>query len=127
MSGKSIILDTNILLYFLDGDKNTFRFLENYDPVISFVTELELLSAPEISPGEKLFIKELLKDLTIIKYSDQHKEDIIKIRAKKKLKLPDAIIVSLAITLGIPLVTADKALKNIEGLDIIFYEMPANE
>jgi predicted nucleic acid-binding protein len=127
MSGKNIVLDTNILLYFLGGGINVSPFFDEYNPIISFVTELELLSAPEISPNEKLFIQELLKDLTIIKYSDEHKEDVIKIRSKKKLKLPDAIVVSLAITLGLPLVTADKALKNIEGLDLIFYKIPGNE
>ncbi|MDB5142609.1 MAG: hypothetical protein JWQ66_1322 [Mucilaginibacter sp.] len=127
MSGNRIVIDTNILLYFLDGDLNASQFLEDYDPIISFVSELELLSAPEISQNEKLFIQDLLKDITVVKYSDDHKDDIIKVRAKKKLKLPDAIIVSLAITLGLPLVTADKALKNIAGLDLIFYQIPGNE
>lgn len=126
MSGSAIVIDTNILLYFLGGDINISQFLDDYDPIISFVTELELLSAPEISPNEKSLINDLLKDLTIIKYSDEFKEDIIKVRAQKKLKLPDAIIVSLAVTLGLPLVTADKALKNIEGLDLIFYKTPYN-
>lgn len=127
MSGDRVVIDTNILLYFLDGDLNVSHFLEDYDPIISFVSELELLSAPEISQNEKLLIQDLLKDITIIKYSENHKDDIIKIRSKKKLKLPDAIIVALAITLGLPLVTADKALKNIAGLDLIFYQIPGNE
>ena len=127
MSGDRVVIDTNILLYFLDGDLNVSHFLEDYDPIISFVSELELLSAPEISQNEKLLIQDLLKDITVRKYSDKHKEDIIKIRSKKKLKLPDAIIVALAITLGLPLVTTDKALKNIAGLDLIFYQIPGNE
>ena len=127
MSGDRVVIDANILLYFLDGDLNVSHFLEDYDPIISFVSELELLSAPEISQNEKLLIQDLLKDITIIKYSENHKDDIIKIRSKKKLKLPDAIIVALAITLGLPLVTTDKALKNIAGLDLIFYQIPGNE
>jgi len=126
MNGKDIVLDTNILLYFLDGDVNVRHFFNEYNPIISFVTELELLSASDISHNEKLFIQDLISDLTVIKYSDEHKEDIIKIRGQKKLKLPDAIIASLAITLGLPLVTADKALKNIKELDLIFYKLPDN-
>jgi predicted nucleic acid-binding protein len=124
MNGKEIVLDTNILLYFLNGDVNVRHFFNEYNPIISFVTELELLSASDISHNEKLFVQDLISDLTIVKYSDEHKEDIIKIRAQKKLKLPDAIIASLAITLGLPLVTADKALKNIKELDLIFYKLP---
>jgi hypothetical protein len=127
MSGDRIVIDTNILLYFLDGDLNVSQFFEDYDPIISFVSELELLSAPEISQNEKLLIQDLLKDITVIKYSEDHKDDVIRIRSKKKLKLPDAIIVGLAVTLGLPLATADKALKNIKGLDLIFYQIPGNE
>jgi predicted nucleic acid-binding protein len=126
MNGKRIVLDTNILLYFLGGDINVRKFFEDYDPIISFVTELELLSAPQISRNEKLLIKDLLRDLTVLKYADDHKEDILKIRAQKKLKLPDAIIAALAATLGLPLVTADTALRNIAGLDIIFYKISDN-
>jgi predicted nucleic acid-binding protein len=126
MNGEDIVLDTNILLYFLNGDPNVRQFLYDYNPIISFISELELLSAPEISENEKLFIRELLSAVTIIEYSERYKEDIVRLRATKKLKLPDAIITSLAITLGIPLVTADKALKNIQETDIIFYKTPDN-
>jgi predicted nucleic acid-binding protein len=123
MNGKDIIIDTNILLYYLNGDVNVRQFIDDYNPIISFITELEILSAPELTQNEKLFISDLLKDVTIISYDDKHKENIIKLRAKRKLKLPDSIIVSLAITLGLPIVSADKGLKNIDGLDLIFYKL----
>jgi predicted nucleic acid-binding protein len=126
MNGKDIVLDTNILLYFLNGDSNVRQFLDDYNPILSFVSELELLSAPEISEAGKLFIKELLEDITIIKYSEEHKEDIIKLRAAKKLKLPDAIIAALSITLGVPLIAADNALRNIQWTDVVFYKTPDN-
>jgi predicted nucleic acid-binding protein len=123
MNGKDIVIDTNILLYYLNGDVNVRQFIDDYNPIISFITELEILSAPELTQNEKLFISDLLKDVTIISYDDKHKKDIINLRAKKKLKLPDSIVVSLAITLGLPIVSADKGLKNIEGLDLIFYKL----
>ena len=126
MSGRDIIIDTNILLYFLDGDPNVNKFFFEYNPIISFVTELEILSAPELSQDEKSFIRELLKDITIVNYSERHKEDIVSVRLKKNLKLPDAIIASLAITLKLPLVTADKAFINVEKLNLIFYKTPGN-
>jgi len=126
MNGKSVVLDTNSLLYFLNGDPDVSSFLFDYQPIVSFVTELELLSAPELSVSEKLSIQEILKDLTIVNYTEEHKNDIVKLRAQKKLRLPDAIIASLAITLGLPLVTADKALRNIPDIDVIFYKVPDN-
>jgi predicted nucleic acid-binding protein len=127
MSGKDIVLDTNILLYFLSGDLKARKFFNEYNPIISFTTGLELLSAPEISQNQKMLIHDLLSVTSIVKYSDEHKEDITKVRSQKKLKLPDAIIASLAITLGVPLATADKALKNIQGLDVLFYNISDNE
>jgi len=126
MNGKSVVLDTNSLLYFLNGDPDVSSFLFDYQPIVSFVTELELLSAPELSVSEKLSIQEILKNLTIVNYTEEHKNDIVKLRAQKKLRLPDAIIASLAITLGLPLVTADKALRNIPDIDVIFYKVPDN-
>jgi len=36
--------------------------------------------------------------------------------------LPDCIIAATSISLQIPIFSADKDLKNIEGLDFIFYE-----
>ena len=126
MNGKSVVLDTNSLLYFLNGDPDVSSFLFDYQPIVSFVTELELLSAPELSVSEKLSIQEILKNLTIVSYTKEHKNDIVKLRAQKKLRLPDAIIASLAITLGLPLVTADKALRNIPDIDVIFYKVPDN-
>src|SRR3569833_1284061 len=126
MNGKIIVLDTNILLYFLEGDLNVHNFFFEYNPIISFVTELELLSAPEMSSTQKVLVNGLLNDLTEVKYSDDHRNDIIKVRSQKKVKLPDAIISALAITLGAPLVTADKALKNINDLDVLFYNKSSN-
>jgi predicted nucleic acid-binding protein len=38
------------------------------------------------------------------------------------LKLPDSIIAASSIFLQIPLITADKEIKNVEGLNIIYYE-----
>lgn len=127
MSGNDIFLDTNILLYFLNGDKNVRKFFFDYNPVISFVTELEILSSPELSEKDKLNIQQLLSEITIINYSDRLKQAILNIRSVKRLKLPDAIIAATAITAGIPLVTADSAFKSIPSLNIVFYHLPVNE
>jgi len=126
MSGNSLFLDTNIILYFFDGDANAASFILDHDPIISFITELELLSAPNISSQERSAIQSFLKELTIVEYAEKYQSTIIDVRRKKKLKLPDAIIAGTALTLGLPFVTADKKLTQIEGLDVIIYN-PYNE
>ncbi len=45
--------------------------------------------------------------------------NILKIKTKYRVKLPDAIITATAITTGSALVTADKQLHNISEINII--------
>lgn len=52
MTGSSILLDTNIVLYLLDGDKTLIPLLEDKQLIISFITELELLSLKNIHASE---------------------------------------------------------------------------
>lgn len=65
MSGKRLCLDTNILLYFLKG---VIEMISDKDLVISFITELELLSFPKISPDSEETIIRTLKELPDYRY-----------------------------------------------------------
>ncbi len=42
MSGNKIFVDTNILIYLLNGDSDISKILDGKDLVISVITELEL-------------------------------------------------------------------------------------
>ena len=46
----------------------------------------------------------------------------IEIRRTSSLKLPDCIIAATSLGLRITLISADKALKNVNTLDLIIYE-----
>ena len=48
MNGSRIFVDTNILLYFLNGDVEVIDMISDKDIFISFITELELLSFPKL-------------------------------------------------------------------------------
>lgn len=43
MSGKEILVDTNILLYLLKGNDTLEKILQGKNIYLSFITELELL------------------------------------------------------------------------------------
>ncbi len=60
MNGNKIFVDTNILIYFLQGDKDVIEIISDKEIVLSFITELELLSLPKISDKSKKSIKEYL-------------------------------------------------------------------
>ena len=87
MNGNKIFVDTNILIYFLQGDKDVVEMISDKEVVISFITELELLSLPKISDKSKKLIKELLKICLIIDINAEIKDLAIEFRKKSKLKL----------------------------------------
>ena len=122
MNGNNILLDTNTVLYFLSGDQTVADFIQEKKLFISIITELELLSYKNLTTKEIKVIRTFLKEIQIENISQKIKEESIKIRRSSNLKLPDCIIAATSISLQIPIFSADKDLKNIEGLDFMFYE-----
>lgn len=122
MSGNRLFVDTNILLYFLKGEQEVINMIYDKDLVISFVTELEALSFPDLTADSEQTIKELLGSCSIVNLSQTIKELTIQFKRKSKLKLPDAIIAATAYHSKLPLLTADKQFRKIGELDIVIYE-----
>jgi hypothetical protein len=52
MNGNSLLVDTNIALYLLDGDQTLAEILDGRDVYLSFITELELLGYQELKETE---------------------------------------------------------------------------
>ncbi len=122
MSGNKLFLDTNILLYLLQGDKTLAEVLDNKQFYISFITQLELLSFPGLSKKDSKVIDDLLKECVIIDINSEIKNLTISYRKTYKLKIPDIIIAASSLYLDLPLITADTDFKKIEELNLIFYE-----
>ena len=122
MNGSKLFLDTNIVLYFLNGDSEIVEIVSEADPLISFVTELELLSFPNLTEIEEKQIIGFIENCQLIDLSSLIKKNTIALRKKYNLRLPDAIIAASSNYFNVPLVTADKRLSNIEELKVIKYE-----
>jgi predicted nucleic acid-binding protein len=112
MNDQFVFLDTNILIYILNGNPYFKKYLQN-KIIISFITELELFRFHKLTVKEKEFIKTHLPDLTIIDINQPIKDIIIENRELNRLKLPDAIIAATCIYLKLPLHTADEKLADI--------------
>lgn len=123
MSGKEILVDTNILLYLLKGNDTIVEMLQGKAPFISFITELELIGYRDITDKEEKEVVALLNDCIVISLNDRIKEKYIELRKKYKLKLADAIIAATALTLQIPLISSDKQFKLVKELTLIQYEV----
>ena len=109
------LLDTNPII---DAIKASIQ-LPKGAYLVSFITELELLSFPELTEVEEKNINSLLSYFSIINFNDVIKDMTIKIRKKYRLKLPDSIIVATAIVENAALVTSDRQLKKIEELKVL--------
>lgn len=121
MSGNNFLLDTNIVLLILNGDKTIAHFLNRSNIFISFITEIELLSFHGFSTQELLKVKNFLNQLHVIDLTAEIKQTAIELRRKHRLKIPDALISGTAISQNIPLVSADKDFKKIDALELVFY------
>lgn len=122
MSGDKLFLDTNIIIYLLDGDETLSEVLQGKTVYISFITQLELLSHKGISTKESDRIRAFLGECIIIDVNESIKEKIITIRKLYNLRLPDSIVAGTALYHGIPLISADKDFTRIDEISIVYYE-----
>ncbi len=57
MNETNILIDTNIVLYYLHWNSTIFDFMRNYWIIVSVITEIELLSYNKIRDDELVFWK----------------------------------------------------------------------
>ncbi|MBK9735046.1 MAG: type II toxin-antitoxin system VapC family toxin [Saprospiraceae bacterium] len=115
------MIDTNIALYLLSGDKSVEYILDNKNVYISFVTELELLGHFDITSSEQHYIESFLKDCIVIDLNQTIKLNTISIKQKYRMKLPDAIIAATSMYLNINLFSADKGFERVNDIQFIRY------
>ena len=123
MSGNKLFVDTNILIYLLNGDSDITKILDGKELVISVISELELKSFPQITSKDLSIIDELVKDCQVINLNQEVKKLAVEIRRTRAMKLPDAIVAASAYYSKLPIFTADKEFEKLEELDVIIYEV----
>ena len=117
MNGK-ILLDTNAIIYAL----NSGLTLPNANYSISIITEMELFSYPKLTEFEQTNIQRLLNHFEIFNITERTKEKTIEIRKNYGIKLPDSIICATALVNKATLISNDKQLSKIIGLEILSLE-----
>ena len=122
MSGSNVLLDTNIVLYLLNGEETLIPLLEEKNLFLSFITQLELLSARYLKPDDILQIKQFISECTVIDITPGIKEFAISIRQKYTIKLPDCIILATSLWLNMPLISADHDFSKIDIADLIYFK-----
>ncbi len=123
MSGNSLLIDTNIALYLLNGDETIAELLKGLDVYISFISELELLGFQDLREEELPLIEEFLSNCIIVDLNQSIKRITVELKRNYKMKLPDAIIAATSKYMNIPLISADKGFEKISELQFIKYEI----
>jgi len=119
MSGIDYLIDTNILIYIVQGNPDVKYFACEERLAVSYITEMETLGKYCISTLEKQVISKFLNRCHIIEMNARIKSLAIDIKQQTRLKLPDAIIAATAIDNKLLLVTADKDFERISNLNLL--------
>jgi len=122
MSGRKLFLDTNIILYLLNGDETLAELLNKKQLYISVITEIELLGFNGINTEDELIIKDFISQCKVININGKIKDETIRLRKKYHTKIPDCLIIATALYLDLPLISSASGFKKVEELFLIHYE-----
>ena len=103
-------VDSNILIYHLQGDKKVGDKLESWllggeRLFISSITRIELLAVPTLMANEEERIKELLSFFVLMPVDLQIADTAARFKRSYRLPLGDSIIAATAYLTNSPLVT----------------------
>ncbi len=122
MNGTKFLLDTNIVLYIISGDKAIATYLYLQELYLSVISEIELFGSANLAQEEEARLKDFLSGFRLIQLDEAVKNETISLRRTYNLKLPDCIIAATAITWNLTLISADKQFKQIKNLPLEVYE-----
>ena len=111
MNTDRFLVDTNIFVLLFND--SLAEPLPDGEIVCSVITEMELLSFPDITLSEETLIRTMLADMTVYDIDQAVKEETIRLRRISKLKLPDAIIAAIATCHHAVLVTNDTEIRDV--------------
>ncbi len=112
------LIDTNIIIYYLDNQEKAVEFIQNnYQSVfyVSIITVIEVLSFKFSSAEQEKIVRKFLEDNFIwLTIDNKIIDKTAKIRQEKKIKTPDAIIGATAVIHNLKIVTRnDKDFKHL--------------
>lgn len=123
MSEINFFVDTNIILYAIQGNSIASDLVVQNNVYLSIISDIELFSFSKLSQQEEKDIKIILDCSVVVDLDYEIRTLAIEIRKKYNSKLPDAIIAATAIHYDMPLITSDKGFLKIQELDVYLFEL----
>ena len=116
---KSLVCDTNVLVYFIDGNIIAGKIFEENNIILSSISYIEILSNKKLTTERRKLLQDFLKTFTFIETSPLMNKLAINMRLNYGLNTPDAIIAATAKYLDLQMVTNDAAFFKIKEIEII--------
>ena len=124
--GIKYLWDTNTAIYYLQKQfpptAETFidNTIANHIPVLSAITEIELLCWKHSTLEEEKKLAYFINDCLIIELEQSIKHKTAEIRKQYRIKLPDAIIAASAIVYNLILISRNVTdFRDIEALQVV--------
>ena len=116
MNGNRILLDSNIIIY-TSQRVLQFEDIAKDDDVLYMpvITNMEVLGYEFEDEGEETIVSQICENIGIIYLNNSIRESVIYYRKKKRIKLPDSIILATASVFNCILITRNKG--DFEGFD----------
>lgn len=129
MPGRRLLLDTNAIVALLQGQNQVSALVNDASWLgVSIISQLEFLCFPALTDYDRRCFESFLQRVVVVGLDHGKQElidGIIQIRATKRLKLPDAIIVATTVFCDAQLVPADSQLTALDWVTVIAYS-PSN-
>lgn len=120
--GQRYLIDSNVIIDFCNGKLPTKgkNFLENIEPEVSIITNIELFATKNISEDEYSLLRKFIGITVIHPVNIDLVKVTIDIRQETRLKLPDAIIAATAIVFDLILLSRNTGdFSKVKGLKVI--------
>ena len=124
--GIKYLWDTNTAIYYLQrqfppsAEQFMDSILQEYQPSISAITEIELLCWKTASESDLAVLKDFIEDSVVFELEKEIKLKTAELRKTNKIKLPDAIIAATAVVHNLTLLTRNVTdFQNIQDLSVL--------
>ena len=111
MSADALLLDSNIIVHVLQGNRALAEQLEGRKLYVSVASRIELYSWPGPDAGRTAWLDAFLGECELVELDRSIQDATIVLKKKYKLPLADSIIAATAQYKDVPLLTADKDFK----------------
>jgi predicted nucleic acid-binding protein len=117
-----VVVDTNLLIYLLNGDERVADFLNDLQCLVSAITELELFNKKDLKEQEIDAIEDLIESCELVEVLPDIRILAKQLILKYHIRLPDALIAATAIHQDLPFLTADKHFTPITELQLFLIQ-----